>query len=39
MSDSMNYYEDLISQGYSESQALEYTKKFAIFSKFRRCQH
>ena len=32
MSDSMNYYEDLISQGYSESQALEYTKKY--FPKF-----
>ena len=28
----MNYYEDLISQGYSEPQALEYTKKY--FPKF-----
>ena len=28
----MNYYEDLISQGYSEPQALEYTKNISKFS-------
>tara|TARA_Y100001968_G_scaffold190708_1_gene174732 strand:+ start:485 stop:1264 length:780 start_codon:yes stop_codon:yes gene_type:complete len=32
MSDSKNYYDDLISQGYSESQALEFTKQY--FPKF-----